>query len=146
MAKKEDRDSIRIDGKKEASSLLAALDSGTRNRILSEIEKSDPALALTLKKGMARFEHLLALEPASFLKVIQAFPASLIGLATRGLEPDEEHLFFSKLSTRQGLAIREERDALGPRKKSEVDAAREKLLTHARSLHENGEITLFPGT
>ena len=146
MTKKKEQEAIRIDGKKEASSLLAALDSKTRDRILSEIEKSDPSLAHSLRKGMARFEHLLALDPASLAKVVQAFPNALIALAVRGLGDSEEELFFSKLSVRQGNAIREERSAMGPQKKTDVDAAREKLLTHARSLHENGTITLYPRT
>jgi flagellar motor switch protein FliG len=146
MTKKKEQESIRIDGKKEASTLLASLDSKTRDRILTDIEKSDPTLALTLRKGMARFEHLLALDPISLLKVIQAFPNPLIALALRGLAPPQEEAFFSKLSIRQGNAIREERDAMGPQKMSDVDAAREKLLTQARSLHESGAITLYPRT
>jgi flagellar motor switch protein FliG len=146
MTKKKEQEAVRIDGKKEASSLLAALDSKTRDRILTDIEKSDPSLAQTLRKGMARFEHLLALDPASFAKVVQGFPNSLIALATRGLEASEEKIFFSNLSVRQGNAIREERDAMGPQKKTDVEAAREKLLTHARSLHEYGDITLYPRT
>jgi flagellar motor switch protein FliG len=145
MTKKRDQTAVRIDGKKEASSLLASLDSKTRDRILTGIEAADPALAQTLRKGMARFEHLLALDSASLAKVVQAFPNSLIALAVRGLEPHQEKEFFSKLSTRQGNAIREERDSIGPRKKSDIDAARETLLTHARALHQEGSITLFPG-
>ncbi len=146
MTKKKDQEAIRIDGKKEASSLLAALDSKTRDRILTDIERSDPSLAQTLRKGMARFEHLLALDPASLAKVVQAFPNALIALATRGLETSEEELLFSKLSVRQANSIREERTAMGPQKKTDVDSAREKLLTHARSLHESGAITLYPRT
>ncbi|MBU6153217.1 MAG: hypothetical protein KGP28_02840 [Bdellovibrionales bacterium] len=146
MTKKKEQEAIRIDGKKEASSLLASLDSKTRDRILTDIEKSDPGLAKTLRKGMTRFEHLLALDPASLARVVHSFPNSLIALATRGLEASEDENFFSKLSIRQGNAIREERNAMGPQKKTDVEAAREKLLTHAISLHENGTITLYPRT
>jgi flagellar motor switch protein FliG len=64
----------------------------------------------------------------------------------RGLDADQEREFFSKLSIRQGTAIREEQSAMGPQKKTDVEAAREKLLTRARELHESGIITLYPRT
>ncbi len=146
MTKKKGEDAIRIDGKKEASSLLAALDSSTRERILSGIEKADPALAVTLKKGMVRFEQILALDSPSTLKLVQTFQNTLIALAMRGLDANQEREFFSKLSIRQGTAIREEQAAMGPQKKTDVEAAREKLLTRARELHESGIITLYPRT
>jgi len=144
MAKKKENGDIPIDGKKEASSLLASLDPKTRDRILSGIEQADPALATVLRRGMVRFETLINLGSLSLLKVLRPFPNSLIALATRGLEKDLEDALFSKLSERQGRAIKEERDAMGPRKKTDVDAAREKLALHARELHEQGEINLFP--
>jgi len=45
-------DLIAIDGKKEASLLLASLDSTQRERILSELRARDPSPAELLRKGL----------------------------------------------------------------------------------------------
>ena len=136
-------DSIKIDGKKEASDLLARLDTQSRDRILAEISTKDPALAETLRKGLVSFDRILGLDSGAFQKVIRPIPIRILALAARGLSPDEESRFFSKLSERQGLALREEREALGPQKKSDVDLARQKIAEMAQELHERGEIDLF---
>jgi len=140
---RKDAEPIKVDGKKEASALLAALDPSTRNRILAGISQSDPTLADTLKKGMATFEQLIHLEPRQLMLVIQKFPPALVALSLRGLSPEHEALWFSKIPERLGRALRDERDSMGPQKKSDVDAAREKLVDYARGLHESGAITLY---
>ncbi|NDG83999.1 MAG: hypothetical protein EBX52_03050 [Proteobacteria bacterium] len=139
----EKKEDIKIDGKKEASELLAHLDPATRERILGEIRQKDPALAETLSKGLVSFSRILALDPAAFQKVVRSVPSAVLALAARGLTPDEETLLFSKLSGRQGESLRDERNAIGPRKKSEVDAARQKLAERAVELQASGEIELF---
>ena len=136
--------SIPVNGKKEASELLAALDPGTRERILGEIEKSDPSLAVSLRQGMVNFDLILSLDSPSLQKILRMTPESLVALSLRGLAPESEALFFSKTSERQGRAFREERDRIGPHKLSEVESAREKISEIARTLHDQGEINLFP--
>ncbi len=136
-------DSLKIDGKKEASELLARLDPQSRDRILGEISIKDPALAESLKRGLVSFQRILGLDSGTFQKIIRPMPIRTLALAARGMSPEEDASFFSKLSERQGLALREEREALGPQKKSDVDLARQKLAEIAQELHERGEINLF---
>ncbi len=133
---------LKIDGKKEASELLRSLDAETRERILAGIATRDPVLAETLKKGMVTFAHLLQLPAASFQRILRSLPQGTVAKATRGMTKDEEIKFASLVSGRQGDAIREERDAIGPQKKSDVEAARQVLIEKARELHARGEIDL----
>jgi flagellar motor switch protein FliG len=136
-------DEKKIDGKKEAVELLAALDEFSRERILDGIKKHDPALAAQLRKGMFTFEQVLRLDPPAFLRVIRELPPALLALASRGLDAVAEKALFSKLSERQGRALREERDSMGPQKLSDVTAARERITDLARTLHAAGEIDLL---
>lgn len=136
-------DDIKIDGRKEAAELLATLDESSRERILNGIAARDPSLAAQLRKGMFTFDHVLRLESPAFLKVIREVPSALLALASRGLEAEREKALLSKLSERQGRALREERDSMGPQKLSDVNAAREKITDFARKLHAAGEIDLL---
>jgi flagellar motor switch protein FliG len=133
---------LKIDGKKEASELLRSLDAGMRERILTGIAARDPVLAETLKKGMVTFFHLLQLPAVSFQIILRSLPQTTVAKAARGMTGEEEALFFSLVSGRQGMAIREERDSIGPQKKSDVEAARQALIEKARELHARGEIDL----
>jgi flagellar motor switch protein FliG len=137
------KNAIKIDGKKQASELLAQLDPASRDRILREIRQRDPVLAESLSQGMVGFSKILALDSIAIQKLLRSVPSVVTALAARGMTPDEEALLFSKLSTRQGASLREEREALGPRKKSEVESARQKLVEQALKLQNTGEIDLF---
>ncbi len=136
-------DEIKINGKKEAAEILAALDEPSRERILAGIAKSDPVLAETLRKGMFTFAHVLRLAPLGFQRLMREVPSTVLAMAIRGLDPASDFLLFSKIPERQGRALREEREAIGPRKQSDVNAAREKILDFARRLHAEGEINLL---
>jgi len=133
---------IKVDGKKEASILLAGLDQGHRERILTEIAAQNPELATTLRKGLFNFNQVLGLEPLELQKIIRAHPPNFFALALRGIEPELKKTLFSKLSERQARAMDEEILSLGPQKLSDVKQAQEKIIEHARELHENGEIHL----
>ena len=133
---------IKVDGKKEASILLAGLSQDHRERILTEIAAQNPELAITLRKGLFNFSQILGLEPIELQKVMRAHPPSFFALALRGLDSDLKKNLFAKFSERQARAIEEEILSLGPQKLSDVKQAQEKIIEHARELHENGEIHL----
>ena len=133
---------IKVDGKKEASILLASLDQDHRERILTDIARQNPELATQLRKGLFNFGQVLALESIELQKVIRAHPPQLFALALRGLEADTKTYFYSKLSERQARAMEEEVQAIGPSKLSDVKQAQEKIIEHARALHEKREIQL----
>ena len=133
---------MKINGKKEASLLLAGLDDRSRERILKEIGDKNPDLAATLRKGLVSFQQVLALDPLELQKVIQAHPIKFFALALRGLDAELKKNLFSKFSERQGRALNEEIESLGPQKLSDVTLAQEKIIEKARELHENGLIRL----
>jgi flagellar motor switch protein FliG len=141
MDKKAD-DLIAIDGKKEASEILASLDPTHRERILVEIAQRDPELAEILRKGLFRFDQVLGLEILELQKVIRAQDSRLLALSLRGMKPEEKQILYSKIPERQARAIEEEIQSMGPQKSSDVIAAREKIVDFARQLHEKGEIHL----
>ena len=141
MEKKAD-DLIAIDGKKEAAELLASLDPTHRERILVEIAQRDPELADVLRKGLFRFDQVLALEILELQKVIRAQDSRLLALSLRGMKPEEKQTLYSKIPERQARALEEEILAMGPQKASDVVTAREKIVEFARELHEKGEIHL----
>ena len=123
--------------------MLAVMDEPTRERILSEIHQTRPELAAELRKRMVSFSQFIALDPISLQKVLRTVPPTLLAKALRGLKPELEAQFFSKVSERQGQGIKEERDSMGPQKSSDVEVARGKILEFAQELHRVGEIKLF---
>jgi len=133
----------KIDGKKEATALLANLDSEHRDRILNDIRKTDPALADTLQKGMYRFEQVIKLETSDLQKVFQSLPPKLIALSIRGLDEDLKKVLSTKLSNRQAQMLEDEVQALGPQRVSDVKQAQDKVAAHAGQMHEKGLIKLL---
>jgi len=131
-----------IDGKKEAADLLASLDPTQRERILSEIAERDPELAEHLRKGLFRFEQVLALDPIELQKVIRPLDQRLLALSLRGMTTEERSVLYSKIPERMARALDEENQSMGPQRMSDVKTAREKITEMASILHEKGEIHL----
>jgi flagellar motor switch protein FliG len=133
---------IPVDGKKEASELLASLDPTQRERILSEIAIQNPDLAEQLRKGIFRFEQVLSLDPIELQKVIRPLDQRILALSLRGMTPEERSLLYSKIPERMARALDEENQSMGPQRMSDVKTAREKITEIAVVLHQKGEITL----
>jgi flagellar motor switch protein FliG len=136
-------ENIKINGKKEAADLLAALDRNSRDRILGDIARKDPALAAELRKGMVSFERVLSLDPMDLQKVIRPFPQELIALAARSLSDQEKLSLFTKMPERQARAIIDEMNSMGPRKLSDVKLAQDRICELARTLSDQGQIKML---
>lgn len=139
---KDKKGDLPIDGVKEASDLLAALDPESRARILKGIASQNPTLAETLKKNLFSFEQVLNLKPTDLYKVFQLVPNDLLVLSLRGLDPKIFELFLKGFSVRQASQIKEEMLSQGPRKLSDIKTAQEKIVEIAVELHGQGQISL----
>ena len=131
----------KIDGFAEAQKLLQHLNLEEQQRLLADIARRDPELALKLKQNLVTFDDLLYLTPQMFALLQRQIKLSDLGLALRGVSPELVQHLTKMLSTRN----REELDETlkgKPQPLSKVLEAQQEIMVVVRSLIESGQIVL----
>src|SRR5688500_9655754 len=106
-------------GIKAAAEMLGGLDAETRNRLLVNLAKRDPQVAIEIEKQLFVFEDLLRLSDSSLQVLLKEIPLSKLALALRKTSSEIKEFIKRNLSEQQQQMLREEMDAQGLRKVSQ---------------------------
>lgn len=122
----------KIDGMKEAIELLNGLDSETRSKLLRNIAQKDPDMAKRLNAGLFGFDDLLKLGERTMQDLIKQVPTRKLALALRKASDAVKEHFFKNMTSRAAQNLKNEIDAIGPQKLSEVMAAQDEIASLAK--------------
>jgi len=125
--------------------ILSNLDRQTEEKLLSQLHECDSKLAEQIKESLFTFEDMLNLPDRALQTVLRAAESQTLAMALKGLDEKSTTRITDNLSERAREAIKEEMEALGPVRVSDVDKARSQLATEARNLEESGEISIDHG-
>ena len=96
-------------------------------------------------RGPLAFETLLEVDDRGIQALLREVPNDLLVVALKGCDPEISDKILSNMSKRAGTLLREDMEAKGPIRLSEVEAAQKEILTVARRLADAGEINLGGG-
>ncbi|HBA43347.1 MAG TPA: flagellar motor switch protein FliG, partial [Alphaproteobacteria bacterium] len=94
---------------------------------------------------MFTFEDLGKLDPGSVQTLLRNFDKDKLGLALKGASDGLRDMFFSNMSERAGKILREDMEAMGPVRLSEVDEAQMSMVMLAKDLAASGDIMIADG-
>ncbi|MGK5086561.1 FliG C-terminal domain-containing protein [Bdellovibrionota bacterium FG-2] len=124
---------IPVDGKAIAAELLNGLDEATRQRILGEMRKRDPAIASKVEGRMWNVEDLIHLDPKDINRLVTEVPSRKIALTLRKASDELKQHLFSNLPKRAGDLLREEILVMGPQRTSTVETAQREIYDFAKN-------------
>ncbi len=127
------KDGRKIEGMQIAADILSRLDPRTREKLMKEIGERDPALLAKLEQRMFTFEELVNLPDRDFQKIIKDIPRPTLALALRRASESFWSKMERNLSTRALDALKEEVDALGPRRVSDIETAQQQVIAIAKA-------------
>lgn len=125
--------------------LLNMLDKDTTNRILSKLDEEDPYLAEKIREKMFTFEDIRKLDNRAIVEILKAVDKGTLILALKGAPEDIREKFFSNMSKKAAQIIKEDMEALGPVKVSEVERAQKQIVQTIKKLADQGIIDLSGG-
>lgn len=131
--------SQKIGGIKKVAEILNAL-SQEAPHLLDKISERQPELASDIKQEMFTFDDLLKINDKGIQEVVKVVKREVLILAMRGAPVPMVQHFARGMSERSGKMFREDLEALGSQKKSDVMKAREELLAQTRGLIESGKV------
>jgi len=136
----------RRDSHEQMADIFNAFDRQTETRFLTALEENDPDTADRIKELMFTFEDLINLDPTAIQAVIQAMDRNDLVLALKGASDDGKEKFFANMSARAASMARDDMEAMGPVRLSDVDEAQGKLVNLAKDMAARGEIIISKGT
>ena len=136
------QEAVSLGGVDTAAKILNRIGAERSQRVLAAIGDVDAELAQTLTDNMFVFEDLAGVDDRNFQVLLRGLDQNLLVVALKGAPPALLEKVLRNLSQRAAEMLREEIEARGPMRQSEVDAAKKEILTAALALEREGKVIL----
>jgi len=131
-----------LGGAKAAANIINCLKPEQESAILEQINKADEGLASRIQDLIFVFDDLLQLEDRSMQELLRQVPGDGLLLALKGADERLKEKVFKNMSQRAAEMLKDDLEAKGPVRVTEVEAAQKDILQTARKLAEAGTIAL----
>jgi flagellar motor switch protein FliG len=131
-----------IGGPKVAANILNLIDTSQETAIMDQIRMTDDALGTRIQDLMFVFDNLMELDDRGMQELLRQVPSDKLLLAIKGSDERLKEKIFKNMSQRAAEMLRDDLEAKGPVRLSEVEAAQKEILAAARRLADAGTIAL----
>jgi flagellar motor switch protein FliG len=131
-----------LGGAKIAANIMNFVDSTRQNAMIEVIRKTDEQLSERIQDMMFVFDNLNEIDDRGLQELLRSVPSDRLVLALKGADPNLRDKIFRNMSQRAAEMMRDDLEAKGPVKLSDVEGAQKEILTIARKLAEAGTIAL----
>jgi len=134
-----------LGGAKPAAEIINLLGSAVENQVLDYIREVDGDLAQKIMDNMFTFDDLEKLDDKGIQLVLKEVQGDSLVLALKGASPDLREKILRNMSSRAAETLREDLEARGPVRLSEVEAEQKEMLKIVRRLADEGQIVMGGG-
>lgn len=131
-----------LGGPKAVAGILNCLEPSQEGAIMEEIGKLDEALGARIQDLIFVFDNLIDIDDRSMQELLRQVPSDKLLLALKGADEALKEKIFKNMSQRAAEMLKDDLEARGPVRLSEVEAAQKEILATARKLAEAGTIVL----
>lgn len=131
-----------IGGIKAAADILNFIDTASEAAIMEKIKEVDEDLGQDIQDLMFVFENLLTVDDRSMQTILREVSTDSLLLAMKAADDELKEKIYSNMSKRAAEMLRDDLEAKGPVKLSEVEIAQKEILSIARRLADEGQISL----
>jgi flagellar motor switch protein FliG len=133
---------VMLGGTKEAARILSGARKTTEQRVMPKLFKIDREVAKAIEEALFVFENLLDMDDKNLGTLIRNIDSDLLTRALKGVDEATRNRFLGCMSSRAADGIRDEMEARGPMKLSEVLDAQKAIIQLARALAKDGTIMM----
>ncbi len=132
----------KIGGIKTVAEILNQMDRASEDLILKNIEEKDQILADEIRKLMFTFDDLVHIDDKGIQMVLKEITTDDLALALKMAIEELKAKIFKNMSQRAVQILKEEMEAKGAVKVSDVEKAQMNIVRVARRLEEEGKIVI----
>lgn len=139
-------DTNQLGGVEPIADMLNLMDKNTEKNIMSRVEEKDPELADEIRKLMFTFEDLLYVDDKGIQNLLREVDNAKIVVAMRTAPDEIKQKLFKNMSNRAATLLREDLEALGPTKLSDVEKAQAEMVAKVKDLEAQGKAFIARGS
>ena len=137
--------SASLGGLRTTADIMNYFDSNVEQELMEAIREVDESLSEQIADMMFVFDNLIDVEDRGIQVILREINTDTLVIALKGAETNLQEKIFKNMSKRAAELLRDDLEAKGPVRVSEVEDAQKEILNVARRLADEGEIMLGSG-
>jgi flagellar motor switch protein FliG len=138
-------DTQQLGGVQPIAEMLNVMDKSTEQGIMSRVEEKDPQLAEEIRKLMFVFEDLIFVDNRGMQTILKEVPNEKLVVALKTAPDQVKDKVFGNISKRASDLLKDDLNAMGPVRLSDVETAQQEIINIARRLEAEGKIVISRG-
>ena len=134
-----------LGGVKATAEILNLMGNAVETSVLDYIRESDEDLAQKIMDNMFTFDDLIKIDDKGIQAILKEVQSESLVVSLKGATPELREKIFKNMSSRAAETLREDLEARGPVRVSDVESEQKELLKIVRRLSEEGEIVIGGG-
>lgn len=134
-----------VGGINSVAEILNYVDKSNENLIISKIDELNPELAEEVRNLMFTFDDLIFIDDRGIQQVLREVSNEDLTVALRGSGDEVKEKILDNLSERAADMIREDLEAMGPVRLSDVEKAQQGITNTAKRLEDEGKLIIARG-
>jgi flagellar motor switch protein FliG len=134
--------SASLGGPKTAASILNFMPAA----LLEEMRQADEALTVRLQDLMFTFDDMAGIDDKGIQAVLREVDSARLVIALKGADAALVNRFMKNMSSRAAEMLKDDMEARGPVRLSEVEEAQKEILVTTRRLAESGAVVIAGGS
>lgn len=131
-----------VGGAKIVAEIMNSIDRGRSAELMEKIQQTDGDLHQRIKDLLFVFDDLLSIDDRGIQTLLREVQSDQLAIALRGAEPEVQDKVLKNMSKRAAEILKDDMEARGPVKVSEVEAAQKEIIAAALKLAEEGSIMI----
>ncbi|AJQ96337.1 flagellar motor switch protein FliG [Gynuella sunshinyii] len=131
-----------LGGVKTAANIMNYLESSIEAEIMDGIKEIDEDLGNEIADLMFVFDNLVDVDDRGIQSLLREISTDMLKIALRGADQNLADKVFANMSKRAAELLKDDMEAMGPVRLSDVETAQKEILAIARRMADAGEIVL----
>jgi len=137
--------SRKVGGTDIAAAIVNSMGAQPGESILDDIKTQDEGLSAEIQDKMFVFDTLINVDDRGIQSLLREISNDILVVALKGAVPELQDKIIDNMSKRAATLLREDMEASGPTKLSDVEVAQREILEVARRLADSGDLDLGLG-
>jgi flagellar motor switch protein FliG len=138
-------DTQQLGGIEPIADMLNLMDKNSEKNIMARVEEKDPELAEEIRKLMFVFEDVIFVDDRGIQELLKIVDNQKLVIALKTAPDDVKTKLFKNMSNRAATLLREDLDAMGPTKISDVEKAQQEIVQQLKDLESKGKALISRG-
>jgi flagellar motor switch protein FliG len=134
-----------IGGVEMVAGILNQMDRKLESELLGQIEEEDAALAERIRQLMFTFEDVMKIDDRGMQTLLKEIASEDVLMALKGASDDIKEKIYKNMSERAASILKDDLEAMGPARVSDVERAQIKIAMIAKKLESEGKVMLSKG-